>query len=241
MRKERWRIEVTKVTGDSALLASVLKENGFELNSGLLLSDQFEMLSDASEVYATGSALCQEINRISDMHPDINMTFRLGSVQELTKGGVKRVHMAAGVAGAAALAVSGRAVLSNASVTDEERAEMERQKRIERASVILRAVRTDKDVLIVMQLLNGEPTPTELGHVVDIIRDNMNGDMSAWATKNKLKRFKRSINHQAVFGLDARHARSKDEPPPNPMHMAEAIIFVRDIADQWVTYIGGRK
>lgn len=57
--------------------------------------------------------------------------------------------------------------------------------------------------------------------------------MSSLASHGDLKRFRRSVNHQEVYGGDARHIASRNDPPPNPMYLPEAQVFIRKFADEW--------
>lgn len=130
--------------------------------------------------------------------------------------------------------------------TDEERARQEqelqerryadlRQKALSR---VVSAVRDDR-ALTIQQLLQEELTPQILGHIVDIIQDDMNGDLSGLMSRNQQSRFYRSINHPEVFGQKARHIVSSHEPPPHPMNLAEASTFVRDVAEKWLLQKAG--
>jgi hypothetical protein len=53
-------------------------------------------------------------------------------------------------------------------------------------------------------------------------------------SRNQLTRFHRSINHPEVYGDQARHITSGQEPPPKPMKLDEARTFIRNIAELWL-------
>jgi hypothetical protein len=105
-----------------------------------------------------------------------------------------------------------------------------RRKAISRVGSALR----DERAIKVQKLLQGEPNPLALGHAVDLIEDDLGGAISKLASANQLTRFYRSINHQDVFGEEARHITSPDEPPPDPMTIGEARTFANEIAKRWM-------
>ena len=73
-----------------------------------------------------------------------------------------------------------------------------------------------------------------LGHIIDIVQDACQGDLNAFASKNKITQFNRSINHPKVMGLKARHAISQEQPPPKPMSFEEACLFAKGIGRAWI-------
>ena len=91
--------------------------------------------------------------------------------------------------------------------------------------------------LRVMQLLKAEkPSGTELGHIIDLVRDACGGDLKQLANDVEVNRFCRSINHPAAFGMRARHAISRHEAPPNPMDVGEVVAFARKVASEWLRW-----
>ena len=122
----------------------------------------------------------------------------------------------------------------DSKLTPEERAEIERLARAGKAGELVKAAVASDLVLTVMRLLGGEPGTLELGHVHELLLDDMDGDLSVFATAKQLTRFNRSINHPDVLGLKARHAITNEEPPPDPMDMGEATRFIESIAEKWI-------
>lgn len=236
MTHKRWRVEVSEITGDRDTLVAVLAEHGFALDDGILLSDKFEAMDTASEVHAAATVLSQQINRISAVRSDVDMTFRVGSVREETEGGENKIAF-----GVAHISIGSPTAAATVEVIDglseEERAELALLRRIDAASRVLDAVIADEDVLAILKLLDGAPTGNELGHVADIIKDNLGGDASALVSTNRLERFYRSINHPAVLGLNACHVQSREEPPPNPMTLKEANRFAKGLAESYIDYL----
>ncbi len=55
-----------------------------------------------------------------------------------------------------------------------------------------------------------------------------------WCARKDWKRFTRTANHQEAIGRFSRHARSKEQPPPDPMTVAEAERFLIDVIGHWI-------
>lgn len=91
-------------------------------------------------------------------------------------------------------------------------------------------------VLKVMELLSiKEPSPTELGHIFDLVKGACpKKDLSPFANDAQINRFGHSINHPEVFGLTARHAVSRQQPPADPMTYDEARLFARRVGESWL-------
>ncbi len=116
-----------------------------------------------------------------------------------------------------------------------ERQQHEEEVRIEKMVARIALSLSNTSVPKVLRLLQiSEPTATDLGHIVDLVRDECNGDIGKFATKAELKRFERSINHPEVMGLNARHAVTQVEPPPKPMSIQEAKEFAHRVGAAWL-------
>ena len=55
-----------------------------------------------------------------------------------------------------------------------------------------------------------------------------------WASKKAVRRFKRTANSVGAIGDSARHGRDSKTPPPNPMHLGEAVSLVEGILHNWL-------
>ena len=49
-----------------------------------------------------------------------------------------------------------------------------------------------------------------------------------------MTRFKRTANHQAASGDNARHARLSATPPPNPTAIGEARALIGKLVNAWI-------
>lgn len=95
------------------------------------------------------------------------------------------------------------------------------------------------DVAEVLKILGkpGEPYFVELYKVWEIVRhaSGMQAAMqSAGISENTMTRFKRTANHQAASGDNARHARLPEAPPPNPMPIGEARALIGKFVNAWI-------
>jgi hypothetical protein len=86
----------------------------------------------------------------------------------------------------------------------------------------------------VQRLLQDDLNPQTMGHIADLIQDDIGGAMRDLVSGNQLTRFYRSINHPDVFGEQARHIVSKEEPPPKPMNIHEARKFVHGLVELYL-------
>ena len=174
----------------------------------------------------------------------IELTFSIGSVLERTTGGGWRRHHFLEVNDGIQLQEASHVALTVAPavrLSEEERQRLEAQRQEQeyqrlRATAVSRIAPAlaDDRALTVQRLVHGELTPISLGHVADLIQDELGALVTQLASTNQWMRFYRSINHPTVFGEKARHIVSKVEPPPNPMTLDEARLFIRDVASRWL-------
>ena len=237
----RWQIQVNEPEGGEALVAA-LNAAGFTLDGDRLSGAAFEALDKPQDVSRFAHDLAHKTREISRLDPEIEIGFWAGPVFEFDENGNQIsehtvVHVTSAELKAQSATVAGVGT-AKSSLTAEERAEMERKARAARAGEFVKAAVSSDLVLIVMRLLDGEPGSLELGHVHDLLLDDMEGDLSSFATRKQLTRFNRSINHPDALGLKARHAVTNQEAPPDPMSLEGATAFVRGIAQKWIAEKG---
>lgn len=247
----QWFIEVTDIAGDRALVDALLRRAGYELTAEepvrfrkLLSHPKYREYATASEVHADAKHLVETLRRFSELEGTA-MGIGIGAIQSKQPDGRVNKHIFAEGQTAISVTMSGIGtvtVTSNPDIAEEERqrlieeaevkaAERKRMSIIRRASAALQRPR----ILEVMKLMNiPKPTTTELGHIIELVQDECGGGIGKYASRNQLKRFDRSINHPDIFGLEARHAVSAEEPPPKPMDYAEAKEFARNIGALWL-------
>lgn len=72
--------------------------------------------------------------------------------------------------------------------------------------------------------------------VYEIIDKDAGIKKNHWITEANRNRFRRSANHPAVSGFDARHGYQKEKPPENPMALSEAKELIDNLVFQWLDY-----
>jgi len=81
---------------------------------------------------------------------------------------------------------------------------------------------------------------TTMNAVAELIEQDMGPARKDLGREKQFDRFFGSINHQKIFGDQARHATLATAPHPDPMSKAEADIFIRDVAERWFRYVAER-
>lgn len=231
----RWRVQINEMTGD--ILPDTLAAVGYTLDGDMLSGESFEACDEWGDVSDVAHDLAHCVREIARLNPEIEIGFSSGPVHEYDANGNEiHCHHKIYVQGAVMTlraSVAGVATV-HSSLSPEERAEIERLARAAKAGELVAAALRSNLVMTVMRLLDGEPGTLELGHVHDLLLDDMDGDLSAFAKTGQLTRFNRSINHPEILGLKARHAVSNQDPPSDPMDMDEATQFIRGIAQKWI-------
>lgn len=215
----RWKVEVSDLTGNRRLLTDVLKELSLTLEEHegtfLLSGPPLESLNTPSDVHAYVRRVSEITGEVAKHTPIIEMGFSVGAVLHETASGVARHHFLV-IADSVHLHVSGHVALVSCtpavSLSEEELRQQEellkerqyQELRLAAFSRFVSAVKHER-ARTVQRLLNQEPTPYVLGHIADVIQDDLGGGLYSLAPKNKMTRFYRSINHPSVFGENARH------------------------------------
>jgi hypothetical protein len=249
----RWQVEISDLTGDLRLLADVLKELSLtvgEHKGKLLLSGpKLESMATPSEVHVYVQRVSEIAREVVKHAPSIELGFSVGAVLQKTTSGISRHHFVVAsdmvhfhdVAHVEVVKCPTATALSEEELRRQEELLKERQYQELRLSAVSRVVSAVKHerALTAQRLLNQEGTPQVLGHIADIIKDDLGSGLYALASKNQMSRFYRSINHPDIFGEKARHIVSYDEPPPNPMNLAESTAFIRELARAWLNLKSG--
>ncbi len=249
-----WLVELSSLRGDVEAVADVLIRTGYELRklegesvSHLLYHPKYEKFDSAADVWEDAKRVAATLRRFSELDQSIDLRIDLGSVRSVRPDGTFTRNHFQEMTLTAHASISGEETLTpNSEISAEERERRIQKGRAEeiagrRNAAINRAswALVQPIVLQVLELLkSSEPAGTELGHIVDLVRDACNGDLTRFTTKSDLERFERSINHPQVLGLQARHAVSHVNPPPRPMTIIEARAFARALANSWLTELG---
>jgi hypothetical protein len=244
----RWRIAISDLVGDTRLIRELLAALAISIiNDGgdtFLVGEVFEKQSSHDAVRDIAKRLNATISELENDDPALRCGFQIGPVHEHRADGSWSKHhfvtLEAGVLGCATLSATLTVGTSN-ELSEEERIrreheakEREFQNRCRTAIPRFVAAFRYERALQVQQLLRGEPDPLTLGHVAEIIENDLGGTIKELVSEAQWTRFQRSINHPDVFGVRARHIVSSHEPPSKPMLLPEARVFINELARLWM-------
>lgn len=99
------------------------------------------------------------------------------------------------------------------------------------------AALTDPDVSDALTLWGHSHDWVILYKVYEIIRDRSDILQQGWATKVETSRFTHTANHPQGAGDVARHSRSNQDPPTNPMNLQEAEAWLAALLVNWLNAI----
>ena len=247
----RWSIEVANLRGDEGLVIEILEQAGYRLETlngednslRVLHHAKYDAYESASQVRGDSKSLGEKLSRFSELDGEVlGIQFALVRLHN-SDGSTSRFNFAqaSSVLGPLSTIVT-IAVIPDSAISAEDRqktaaehAAQERKKRriakVRLAAAALQSARVF-EVLELMKL--SEPTATELGHIVDLILDASGGNLNWYTSDKQLRRFNHSTNDPSVFGLGARHAVAKSNPPAKPMTRAEARGFARGLGTAWL-------
>jgi hypothetical protein len=245
----RWRVEVTDVSANRRLLREVLGELSIDLldegNARFLVSENFEVRDTAGEVHAIASRVHAIVEEVEKNNPQLQLTFKVGDVLEMSKEGSRTKHAFATFCATARATATMDAVVvrrePSVQISENDRKRLEEQQRerdyqqLRRKAIshVVSAFR-DNRALQVQRLLQGELTPQTMGHIADLIQEDIGSAIKDLISGHQVTRFYRSINHPDVFGEQARHIVSHVEPPSDSMSLSEARQFIRKLATRWM-------
>ncbi|EKU97138.1 hypothetical protein Lepto7375DRAFT_1012 [Leptolyngbya sp. PCC 7375] len=245
----KWSVELLKTPDDIELIRSALAHSGYAIAeatfdpevSWVLTHPKYEEYELATLVREDAVQLKTKLFRIGLLE-EVDLNVDVGDLWKQNADGSVTNHRSAKLVGGE---VDGGTMKSgppsNPHLSEEERARLVEAQRVENArkrmaQISRIAAAIDNPVVVqIMKLLKvSSLSMTQAGHIVDLIKKDLDGDLGAFATKKQLQRFYRSINHPDIMGLEARHAVSNKVPPSKPMTEHEARSFARQIGQKWL-------
>jgi len=241
----KWRVEISYVAKDDRLLRQLLADKSFELidenQTFYLVGNEFEALNSHTDVYALADRIQSIVEETDKWEPlvtkfDVRCVFEEVENGNLKKYGRSHVISFNAICNSAIVSASIKVNVSEEEQRrfEEEQKELDYQKRYRTAKLSFASSLNDERALDVQRLLRNELTPLVMGHIFDIIEDDMGGVLNELTSNTQKGRFTRSINHPKVFGEQARHIVSKHEPPPQPMDLGEAREYIKNVALKWL-------
>jgi len=251
----RWLVEITDIT-DNRFLTDLLTRLNITLfpeeNRIYLISDNFDSLSTCFEIWT-------RVNQVRDIVSEISsgfgagVGFQLGTVYEQKEDGSRHgTVFRSGVAPILELSAGGGTWTVTPEISEAEKLRLEAE-RLEReyqdklalvSSRVLAALR-DERALKVHRFLQQELTPLRMGHIMDLIKEDLGGSRpelknfisnSTFIDSGQLvERFYYSINYSEGFGDDARHITELPTTNRRPKNMSpsETRIFISSVANLW--------
>lgn len=244
-----WKVEIRQFQGEKDDLEFVLNAIGYDLfsegNKLFLSSITFNLYSKAYEVRERAEALSSGFNAIATHLNLLNLKFQLGSVFQQLEGGKyrqhafsKAVHHAGFSASAKAGAIFSAVVLSaeEAAIKKRLKEKEERRETLDLGAKYISAMTQNSEIIRVLKLRKRTQNPDNLGRIYELVKMDLGYRIDKYVTKSQQNRFTQSINHNSVYGDDARHSVSKTQPPQKPMMLKEAYEFIDHLIEQWVLY-----
>lgn len=108
---------------------------------------------------------------------------------------------------------------------------------------VLDLCNSDKNVREALFYLGAEGNAwANLYKASEIVEDRVGGAPKAifnegWCSRSEWDRFRRTANHQEAIGVFSRHARQRTVPPPDPMTVEEAKLFISRLLKNWIVAI----
>lgn len=261
----RWLVEIIDIA-DKRFLADLLVKGKVRLyeeeNRFYLISGDFESLSSCSEVWKKVNEIRSIIVEIS-LGLGADISFKLSTVYEQKEDGSRHgTVVATGQPGLLTISAEGGTWTLNPPISEEEKLRLEAE-RLEReyqeklalvSSRLLPALQDDRPPderpsLQIHRLLNQDQTPLYMGHIMDLIANDLGGrdeledfisNSPSIQGKDLVNRFYGSINNPKVFGYTSRHItgknkkkKSRNRPKWEPMYSSEAKVFVSRAANLW--------
>jgi hypothetical protein len=251
-----WQVEIRKIYGDEQTLRAVIEGAGYELiqevsgnsNSWILKHSKYNSFDSAQFVYDDANNLATSLSAISRIEGE-DFRLEIGAVLKKNEDGSTNKIVFASVFEHLTLTAHVAAVaIHNPNNSEEERSRLTKEaerreadrKKAAKVARMKAALRNPR-VLQVQELLAiPNPSGTELGHIVDLVKADCAGDMRSFCSNAELSRFYNSINNSSVLGLEARHLTKNYKPPAKPMKKNEARAFAHGIGRKWLqTYEKG--
>jgi hypothetical protein len=228
-----WFVRLVGHTFDLERLAQVFPAGnlavGCEEGEFRLRYEPFERITDPAAARAEYTRLVGQINALAFIEwGDDYAPVNVGGLGEVVPGGSVRRYGSAQSTTRTGGSATGQVIGADGEIVSPRPSSL---------TVRVALARADADVADALYFLQRrDPTWGELYKALEIIEADGDGEITArgWASNNERTRFTRSANHQATAGHDARHARLRTEPPPNPLTLAEARLFMRRILQAWL-------
>jgi len=208
---------------------TVIEEDG----KYYLKSEDFNSLTDAGDVLAASKPILETINGALLLYLGGFQTIEAdGTVIGIDENG--KHHNYAFIS---PTSIIGRSRVSARLTVMKTNGTVNSSRQPSKVKSWIAVARQNKNVADAFHFF-GKPTWSNLYKAYEIIRDDVGGENEivekGWVKKSNITRFRRTAQNPEVLGDDARHARTKDEPPKKPMPLSEATSLIQTLLKNWL-------
>jgi len=200
-------------------------------NEYYLFSDEFQIYTNAKDVFDIAGKLLFLINGASRLAFGKNIKITLSDVVKVNDDGTEDIYLF---------------IQDNIQIVDSVRIRITDNfgnilDEISPADDIPRWVNLgieNKSVAKVLRLFAKQLDWVGLYRIYEVIENDIGGldniISKEWVTKSRIKSFKHTSNSPGVTGDNARHGKETLHPPKNPMQLFEARNLVEHLIGQWL-------
>ena len=228
-----WRVQLSGDKSDLEELAKSLNSDELKIweDNGkfILSSSDFDSLNDSQDVRDNAEIKLNYINGCSKLKQSFQQPITIDGIESLSQDGKRNIYISVPTARLVLRTYRPTVLINGIAVGSSLYEELPNM-------VVLAA--KDRNVAQVINHLNGDDEIATLYKIHEIIADDVGGvgiiQDNGWASRNKIERFRRTANSPDAIGDKARHGVQKNDPPENPMSLAEAKAFILNIVKCWL-------
>lgn len=234
----RWQVEITGHPFDLEELSGWFTDPNFRVvedgSTFFLEAAELERQVGSADVHAAAQPLVKRMKGIAKLRSSSFRDVELSAgIRELDEQGEQRRHVVLAVA-----TVEARAKVNAVLVKVGDSEPAPPSPGSQQTDAWMRAASGDPDAQEAVDLWSGTHDWSRLYKVYEIVRARADIIRAGWASRAELTLFKRTANHEEAAGSDARHARSRQPPPPSPMQLHEAEALLERILSSWIDTLG---
>lgn len=233
-----WEILVTGSKHVLEELADVLKGGSVNLDrrgDGFVLrTDECDKLDDPDEVRSRASETVQALSSVARLALQSVKPLQIGSVSRVRPDGCRDHFLQVEPA---QLRITGG--LTSLVVTRAD-GSVEEHRAGDPISGWLSRASADPNLLRALRLRDADLLSwSDLYRLFEVIEASVGGEtvivQKEWASRSDLRRFRHSANSVSVAGDEARHGVERQEPPAQPMCLADARTFIDGLLRAWLS------
>jgi hypothetical protein len=230
----RWSIILS---GDSHFL-QILSEWSSDINfivskvdsEYLLESKEFEKCGSNSEVYEIGQELISLLNGFIFQKYEIPGAIKSGGVIRFRDDGKRDIFLMI----TETIKSTTRLYAPTITLKNPDGETIVNRPGLHIFDKVGNAKSSEKASKIFRLMQNGNLDFATLFKIVEILLSEKGAALYKWVPKKKITLLKRTANHSASIGDEARHGVSEEDPPKVPMDLEEARSIVKLLVDKYI-------